>query len=291
MQKDDRVVYLTQTGDEVSRYFNIPEKNTSLLMLGKGSSITDSAARKLAASNVVVGFCGSGGSPLFSSVDLAFLTPQSEYRPTEYMQKWACKWFVETNRIQMAKALINFRIDECKAAWKKNSRLTTERIDFPQDLANRFRVATGNAESTQAILIAEAAWAKGLYAHLAKAFMIENFTRNAGDKSTSSTADRVNSFMDHGNYLAYGLASVALNGLGISYSFPLLHGKTRRGALVFDVADIIKDAYVMPCSFEFGCNKKGSEKDFRSALIERFHTGNALDIMFNTIKQIALKEV
>jgi CRISPR-associated protein Cas1 len=31
-----------------------------------------------------------------------------------------------------------------------------------------------------------------------------------------------------------------------------MHGKTRRGALVFDVADLVKDALILPWSFVFG---------------------------------------
>ena len=62
--KDDRVVYLTETGESVDQFFNIPYRNTALLLLGKGTSITDAAARKLAESQVIIGFCGSGGSPL-----------------------------------------------------------------------------------------------------------------------------------------------------------------------------------------------------------------------------------
>ena len=76
--KDDRVVYLTNSLQPVEYFYNIPEKNTAFLLLGKGSSITDAAARRLAESNVMVGFCGSGGSPLFSALDLTFLAPQSE---------------------------------------------------------------------------------------------------------------------------------------------------------------------------------------------------------------------
>lgn len=106
MQKDERIVYLTLGNSEIQQYFNVPERNTALLLLGKGSSITDSAARKLAESNVMVGFCGSGGSPLLSTVDFAFLTPHSEYGPTEYMQSWGKKWFDEPSRLRMARELV-----------------------------------------------------------------------------------------------------------------------------------------------------------------------------------------
>ena len=86
LQKDERIVWLTETGDDIEQYFNLPERNTALLLLGKGTSITDAAMRRLAESNVLVGFCGSGGTPLLATTEPVFLTPQSEYRPTEYMQ-------------------------------------------------------------------------------------------------------------------------------------------------------------------------------------------------------------
>lgn len=286
MQKDERIVYLTAQGGEVSQFFNIPERNTSTLLLGKGSSITDSAARRLAESNVIVGFCGSGGTPLFSMIDVAFLVPQSEYRPTEYMQGWAEKWFNEPVRIAMAKSLVASRIDLCMEAWQKNPWLLQRRIALPEAVDRQFRHRLQDAGTSQDILLAEAEWAKRLYAILAAGAGLE-FTRDPGQQAKTSTADRVNGFLDHGNYLAYGLAAVALNGLGISFSFPLLHGKTRRGALVFDVADLIKDAYVMPCAFECGLDRKVSDTDFRARLIEELHKAEALDRMFDVIKDLA----
>ncbi len=56
-------------------------------------------------------------------------------------------------------------------------------------------------------------------------------------------------YANHGNYLTYGLAATTLWVLGIPHGFAVIHGKTRRGALVFDVADLIKDAIVLPLAF------------------------------------------
>jgi CRISP-associated protein Cas1 len=61
--------------------------------------------------------------------------------------------------------------------------------------------------------------------------------------------DEANAFLNHGNYLAYGLAATTLWVLGIPHGFAVMHGKTRRGALVFDVADLVKDAIVLPQAF------------------------------------------
>ena len=124
--KDDRVVYLTNSLQPVEYFYNIPEKNTAFLLLGKGSSITDAAARRLAESNVMVGFCGSGGSPLFSALDLTFLAPQSEYRPTEYMQGWMSFWFDEAKRLDVAKQFQFARIEFIRKIWTKDKDLKDE---------------------------------------------------------------------------------------------------------------------------------------------------------------------
>src|SRR5574344_3064357 len=91
MQKDGRVLYLRE-GKKENQYWNIPIANTTSILLGTGTSITQAAMRELAKAGVLVGFCGGGGTPLFSAnevdIDVAWFSPQSEYRPTEYLQAW-----------------------------------------------------------------------------------------------------------------------------------------------------------------------------------------------------------
>ena len=60
-----RVEYVTEAGNQ-STYWNIPIANTTTLLLGTGTSITQAAMRELAKAGVMVGFCGGGGTPLFS---------------------------------------------------------------------------------------------------------------------------------------------------------------------------------------------------------------------------------
>ena len=61
-----------------------------------------------------------------------------------------------------------------------------------------------------------------------------------------SGSDPANRFLDHGNYLAYGLGATAAWVLGLPHGLAVLHGKTRRGGLVFDIADLMKDAVILP---------------------------------------------
>lgn len=290
LQKDDRVVYLTDTGADVEQFFNIPERNTAFLLLGKGSSLTDAAARRLADSNVVVGFCGSGGSPLFCATDMTFLTPQSEYRPTEYMQNWIHLWLDDAKRLQAAKRMLKKRMEWALASWSGEPDLLRHKIILDDNLLRWFEQGIDNAKTTSELLSLEGTWAKRLYAKLVQGFKLSDFKREEGKGSRQSQEDIVNGFLDHGNYIAYGYAAVTLNGLGISFALPLLHGKTRRGGLVFDVADLVKDAYVMPLAFARGSSKV-KQQEFREELIERFQSGDVLDKLFTFVEEVSQKSI
>ena len=55
-----RVEYVTDEGKR-SLYWNIPIANTTTVLLGTGTSVTQAAMRELAKAGVLVGFCGGGG--------------------------------------------------------------------------------------------------------------------------------------------------------------------------------------------------------------------------------------
>lgn len=278
LQKDDRVVYLTEARDGIEQFVSIPDKNTAFILLGKGTSITDAAVRKLAESNVVVGFCGSGGSPLFAEIDIVFLTPQDEYRPPNHAQSWFIAWVNDPSRVAMAKAFLRFRAAWDQTMFKKLG------INVPNslfdDLVSRVEVCS----DTVGLLSAEAHFAKALYGILARSYSID-FSREPGAKKKQTAAQRVNSFLDHGNYLAYGYAAVALHGMGIPYFLPVLHGKTRRGALVFDVADLFKDWLVMPAAFECGV-KDQKDGVLRGMIIERAMQYEILDHVMTFVSDL-----
>ncbi len=96
----------------------------------------------------------------------------------------------------------------------------------------------------------------------------------------------VNGGLDHGNYLADGLGATAAWVLGLPHALAVLHGKTRRGGLVFDIADLIKDAVILPQAF-LSASQGHTEQEFRQTCIEALTRTEALDFMFDVLKRTA----
>ncbi|MDD3267115.1 MAG: type I-F CRISPR-associated endonuclease Cas1f [Burkholderiales bacterium] len=285
MQKDGRVLYLTEAKDN-NLYWNIPIANTTVIMLGTGTSITQAAMRMLASAGVLVGFCGGGGTPLFSGSEVEWLTPQGEYRPTEYMQGWMSFWFDEQKRLQVAKQFQLARVEFIRSVWGKDKDLQTEGFYIDgrdiESTLNNFAKKIISMRSVGELLLAEATTTKALYKIAATRCKNNEFVRNP------EQGDLANNFLNHGNYLAYGLAATSLWVLGVSHSFAVMHGKTRRGALVFDIADLVKDAIVLPWAFVCA-NEKMTEQEFRQQILQKFTEHKALDFMFNQVKQKSLQ--
>ena len=286
MQKDGRVLYLTEAKDQ-NYYWNIPIANTTVILLGTGTSITQAAMRMLASAGVLVGFCGGGGSPLFSGSEIEWLTPQSEYRPTEYVQAWLKFWFDDSKRLTVAKAFQEARVTYLKNIWGKDRDLKAENIFIDDSLIsnalNGYTEQIQTANKVGDLLQREALLTKQLYRYAAKTTKLGDFVRER------EATDLANGFLNHGNYLAYGLAATTLWVLGIPHGFAVMHGKTRRGALVFDIADLIKDAIVLPWAF-ISAKEKATEQEFRQQILQKFTEHKTLDFMFDQVKQQALRD-
>ncbi|MGI6638651.1 MAG: type I-F CRISPR-associated endonuclease Cas1f [Desulfobulbus sp.] len=281
MQKDGRVLYLTEAKKE-NHYWNIPIANTTCIMLGTGTSITQAAMRMLASAGVLVGFCGGDATPLFMGAEIEWLSPQSEYRPTEYVQGWLSWWFDEAKRLQAAKILQLARLDYIAQVWRSDRDLAQQGFAGGMEEAfARHRQQIPLQTATSHLLQLEARLTKELYRHAAEVSGYGDFVRER------EAGDRANTFLNHGNYLAYGLAATVCWVLGIPHGFAVMHGKTRRGALVFDIADLVKDALVLPMAFI--CAREGtSTQEFRQETLELFTRHKALDFMFAQVKQMAL---
>lgn len=285
-----RVEYVTDAGKR-SLYWNIPIANTTTVLLGTGTSITQAAMRELAKAGVLVGFCGGGGTPLFSAnemdVEVAWFSPQSEYRPTEYLQAWVRFWFSDDLRLTAAKAFQQARALRIGAQWVQRP-LKEAGFDPDarrlQELLARTSQQIELAQDTTALLTEEARLTKALFKLAVDTVGYGDFTR----AKRGSGSDPANRFLDHGNYLAYGLGATATWVLGLPHGLAVLHGKTRRGGLVFDVADLVKDASILPQAF-LSAMRGDDEQQFRRNCIEALTRSESLDFMIDTLKTIAVE--
>jgi len=285
-----RVEYVTDAEKE-SLYWNIPIANTTSVLLGTGTSITQAAVRELSKAGVLLGFCGGGGTPLFSGMEgpqeIVWFQPQSEYRPGEYLQNWVRFWFDDGLRLRAAQQFQGARLERIRTHWLRSRALKDQGFSLDPSTLERL---LSDAESALALvadhtqlLTQEARLTKQLYRLAVQATGYGDFTRAA----RGGSVDAANQFLDHGNYLAYGMAATATWVLGLPHSLAVLHGRTRRGGLVFDVADLVKDAVILPQAF-ISAMRGDTEQLFRQACIEALVRTEALDFMIDTVKATAL---
>jgi CRISPR-associated protein Cas1 len=221
-------------------------------------------------------------------VEVAWLAPQSEYRPTEYLQAWVRFWFDDELRLEAAKTFQLARLERIAQYWCNNRQFTDQGFKLSQDqllsaLAKSKQMLVMAVDGT-ALLTEEARLTKKLFKLAADAVGYGEFLR----AKNGSSSDPANRFLDHGNYLAYGLAASATWVLGLPHGLAILHGKTRRGGLVFDVADLVKDAIILPQAF-ISSMRGDDEQTFRQSCIENFSRTESLDFMIDTLKAVALK--
>lgn len=264
---DDRLVYVRRK-NAIEQHFAIPNLNTAVLLLGPGTSLTQQAARLCAEGNILVGFSAGGGTPVY-------LSSLNEYREPRYSRNWIQMYGNESRRLETAKSFQQFRATEIAKAWSKFSEISAD----PSNCAQEYARTTALCGSTEQLLLAEAAFTKELYALLARNFGT-TFSRHP------RTKEFANEYLDAGNYLAYGLAACCLWVLGIPFSYPVMHGKTRRGALVFDVADLIKDSYIMPNAFISAALDEPQNLS-RRRMLSTLHDANALALLFREVLKVA----
>ncbi len=270
-QVDEKITY-SQAQKGVTQFFSLPVANTNVILMGSGTSITQAAMRLMSENGVMLASVGGGGTPLF-------LASHSEYRENKYFFAYLEKWQDKKQRMQMAQDFQQYRMAFVEDQW--------ERLGIKQENAilqanDYFENQLPKAKNVQSLMGYEGDYTKKLYAMMRSELAINDFTRVAGKKDDG---DLFNSYLDHANYLAYGLASVALWVLGLPHPLAVSHGATRRGALVFDVADIIKDGIILPVAMMAA--KEGIPRNkMRKKCISELQKSHALDYLFAKLKQV-----
>jgi len=253
---------VVQVASKKAEATSIPDKNTMMLLLGCGTSITNAAINILAESNTVVCFTNGAGSPLIMSSECYF-------GEMKYSQAWFKIFSDDEKRLKAAKIFCTTRASLVQESEYINK--TFGRVD--DCIVDAFLDGIDRSTTILELMGAEGNWAKHLYAHISQN---KDWRREPGKGE-----DLPNQRLDHGNYIAYGFAAVALKALNIPYSLPVMHGRTNRGALIFDVADIVKDSIVLPTAFEY-------VDRYRDKITSRFKEGrtNHIEHMINTLKMV-----
>lgn len=124
------------------------------------------------------------------------LTPQSEYRPTEYVQGWMSFWFDEEKRLKVAKRFQQSRIEYLKRVWSSDRDLQNEGLyaddnDLQRALTS-FSLQIEQSTDVTKLLLMEAQPTKNLYKISAYN------TRQKGFVRQHDSEDTTNAFLSHG---------------------------------------------------------------------------------------------
>jgi CRISPR-associated protein Cas1 len=216
-------------------------------------------------------------------VEVAWFTPQNEYRPTQYLQGWVRFWFDNGQRLEAAKKLQLSRLLRVRDSWLNYGPFLDKgfKVDSKElvSLLDKTQEGVEKAKDVSELLLIEGRLTKSLFKVAATTVKYGDFVR----AKRGTGVDPANRFLDHGNYLAYGLGAVATWVLGLPHGLSVLHGKTRRGGLVFDAADLVKDAIVLPQAF-ISAMAGHAEQEFREDCIANFTRTEALDFIIEVLK-------
>lgn len=277
-----RVVY-AHAESGLRKTFNLPFANVAVLFLGQGTSLSQPAARALAEEGVYVAFTGTGGAPLHMG-DL------THYQVTGHMWRMIEVARDPVRALEATRIIMRHRIKGFREITPGVGRdlmprpLSLKFID--RDLV-KFGKKIERAESTQEIMAHEAGFAKTVYREFAEAYGLSKFVReprSGADPERKLDPDvaRANARIDHGNYIAYGIAGSCLWSLGVPHGLSVLHGKTRAGGLVFDLADSFKDSLVLPFAFA----RISDEGEYRQKLVAAIQDTEILRRCHTVMKEI-----
>lgn len=256
VEQNGNVVAIYHNGDKQ----NIPKENTMFIMFGCGTSITNEAVRLLSNSNCPFCFVGSLSGKFYAG-NFIPITLSNENRPTQYIQSFFAKISNTNTKLSLAKLFLIEQFKNIIYLWNEKELFADYGI-YANTCINLQMIETSiNSKTTiQELISFEGVKKKEIYKHLSQEFNI-NFTRVYENPN-----DKINQFLNIGNSILYGYSNTMLWNLGIPVQFPILHGMTNRGGLIYDVADLWKTALVTPLAF-ISNEEDLTIKEFRDKLI------------------------
>lgn len=262
---------------------NIPIENTISILCGAGTNVTTPAKIELSKAKVPIGCMGSTTGKFHGGTEVVFDNPSSRNQGNKYARGWVINTLDSNKRVQMAKTLLQRRLFLAKKYWDKDIFLSLstkefiiEQEDFPFKKLEK-EINTHN--SIQSLLGFEGKMMCDFYKKLGNLFSCEWTKRDPFGK------DSVNQNITLGNSVSYGFSEAVAWTLGIPLSFPVIHGDTNCGGVVYDIADLIKMPIVIPMAFAYS---NISTRKFTDDLIELIVDKNILADMFEVVEEMAV---
>jgi len=213
----------------------IPANSTFLLFLGAGTSISQAAAIYCAKKNMYVAFA-RGGCYVHS------IWQGSHWQDPQKIVLQCLRHNSEIERLHCAKKILELKF--------KNSLEDKEDIEKIQ-----------NIENINKLLSHEAVVSKKTYSKLKLQNNLNSFIR---DKEST---EGVNGRLTLLNNALYTFCTAVIIAYGFHPSVGFIHGKTRRGGLSFDIADIFKyDLTLNPAFRDLNLTEKELIMNFSSSL-------------------------
>lgn len=223
---------------------NIPIRNIHLLLLGNGTSITSEAMSVCSKHNCYIAQCKGGAN-------IHTIHHAGVYKNPKKLIDQVLKSQDNKKRIETAKYIL------------------TPKTKFAESISNIGLIEKlENYKTLEEILGLEGFVQKTIYKHI------------FGDRFKRSVESDINKNINICNSILYNFIASLVVCLGYSPSIGFVHGHTRRGALVFDIADMFKyKIHNNPILFE--------SKNIGRQLFEII-TANNNEITRNMIKEIEI---
>lgn len=195
---------IAYTGEEIR---SIPVANVAAIVLGPGCSVTTEAVRRSAARGCTLIFAGGDGLSVFAQ--------SAGFRDARRRIEQGAMHRSKVRRLRQARFLLTER-----------NRMIAEAGDLPRIDS----LSITEAKSVNELMLLEARWTRQICFILARKY---NIPREYNLRSPSSPLMLINSFL-------YAMATSVVASLGLDPGLGFLHGASRGGGLVFDIADVFK---------------------------------------------------
>lgn len=237
------VAYNGEFGKEI-----IPVASVAILFLGYGCSITQEALLFCSKHDCYI--CASRGG-----LNIHAIYYEGRYKNPQNLINQVLLHQNEEKRFSFAKELLKLRLMICE---------NTSNFNFEVD----------KMESIEVLLGKEGNYSKKTYAKFANQYKIDDFKREncfneKYKKENLTKKDLVNKRLNLLNNVLYSFCTVLCYVYSLEPSLAFIHGKTRRGGLCFDLADLIKNKIVLPLAFDLKIEEKDLMVKLRTSLMEK----------------------